>query len=79
MTNERNVRPHWCAGLARLGIAAVLFLAACARAETPRITPTPFRLRLIVDASMAPLARALTDAYAKYLSLIHISEPTRPY
>jgi len=53
-------------GLARLCLALVIGLGACARAETPRITPTPFRLRLIVDASMAPLARALTDAYASY-------------
>lgn len=52
--------------MTRAILALMLFLAACARAETPRITPTPFRLRLIVDASMAPLARALTDAYASY-------------
>ena len=52
--------------MTRAILALMLILAACARAETPRITPTPFRLRLIVDASMVPLARALTDAYAGY-------------
>ncbi len=67
MSNPQASSPRaWPGWAARAGLALAIGLAACGRAETPRITPTPFRLRLIVDASLAPLARALTDAYSVY-------------
>lgn len=61
----RSDSPH-ARGAAWRWLAALVVLAACARAETPRITPTPFRLRFIVDTSLSPLTRALADAYAVY-------------
>ncbi|MBX7213417.1 MAG: substrate-binding domain-containing protein [Thermoflexales bacterium] len=48
----------------RLLLAGVFLLAACGRAESPRITPTPFQLRVAADASLGPLPRALLDAYS---------------
>jgi phosphate transport system substrate-binding protein len=44
---------------------AVLALAACNRAESPKATPATERYRLVADEATLPLLRALADAYGE--------------
>jgi phosphate transport system substrate-binding protein len=42
----------------------VIFVAACSRAETPKVTPVTVKLRVAADTAALPLMQALTDAYS---------------
>jgi len=56
---KRSYRHHHL-----LSAFLIVLLAACSRAETPRITPTPVRLRLAADDTTRPLLQALTESYS---------------
>ena len=43
--------------------ACVALLAACSRAETPKVTPVTVTMRVAADTAALPLMQALTDAY----------------
>jgi phosphate transport system substrate-binding protein len=47
----------------RYGVCGILFLSACSRVETPRVTPIPVLVRVGVDSATAPLVRAFAQSY----------------
>ncbi|HEY3341102.1 MAG TPA: substrate-binding domain-containing protein [Anaerolineae bacterium] len=51
-------------------------MAACSRAETPKVTPVPVTLRVAADTATQPLVQALTDAYtAAHPNIIFAIQP----
>jgi phosphate transport system substrate-binding protein len=62
---SRFNRPHAHRRTRRslLGAGLGVALAACARVETPKVTPVPVRVRIGADSAALPLMRALAQAH----------------